>query len=218
MTKTCSKCGETKSYTEFSVRERSEAGAVVKLNRRCKACKNAVARANWHKQSRTERRARYARSNRVLRANSERLERKRKYDRERRRAIDTAEKTRAKRRYKAKLYANPKRHAAYLESERIGYALRKERKGEKVAYGLSSATMSRECEQVVPAAPLASFLRVHALESGLDARSLARAARVDESGVQKILAGKKQGVYLSLADALLVPLGFNYRHVYPELD
>lgn len=220
MTKRCRRCEEEKPHTEFSPKQRSKrTGAVVALTANCRPCQNEINRSYWHRLPKDRRTARARQIHATTSANRELSERLRAHDLERKREgrrADPEKHREAGRRSWRKMMSDPARHAAYLETRRIGYRLRAEKEGREITRKVS-VSMAREMEQVIPVGPLLEILDVHMLEQGYDNKSLARAAGVDDSSLSKIRSGKKDGIYKSVADALCVALDVPLKLVYPEL-
>lgn len=227
-TKFCPRCKTTKSVDEFWRRRRNK----PQLMAYCIACTRAARREYAQRpEVRARERERARRNRAAIVADPERLERSRAYDREAKRLLRKAARkdarlaarlAEARRRWWQGVKADPERHAAYLEDQRIDYVLRLERQGRRPGpqHGDVTETSANRGKggfglQLEPA-PLIEWIA---------GRSPAEVARGDETlarGLFRVLSGESKTVSIHLVDRLCVVHGYLLLHdiydpnEYPE--
>ena len=127
---------------------------------------------------------------------------------------DPARRREIQRRWRAKVMADPVRHAAFLENRRLQYHLRKETKGQPAARYTFHKDVP-EPYMLVDAAPLKSYVYRRELSQG----EIARAVGIDEAGIRRILdRTRPTRVSLFTVDKVLTAFdGPPYQSLYPDV-
>jgi hypothetical protein len=118
-------------------------------------------------------------------------------------------------RYRASIYADPKRHADMLAKARIDYRLRQERKGRALKAIRKPAVDHTAIvpgnghgpPRWAPLEPLADVLRQWAARNGAEWPRLARMTGLHEDELYVLAKGRRQFVHYHTADRVLVSLG-----------
>jgi hypothetical protein len=199
----CRDCGVEQDYElNFSVGARNEQGEVTNRAYECKPC---AAKRKLELQARRKQDPEWSARHRVAKNRLQRNWRKRNPDK----ARD------ARRRYKNGVFADSQRHARWLETRRISYALRAERAGKPVVRHISSAIRVRESLPELPAKPLADLLLKMA-ESRDSIDQLAEELGFTPRSLFAWKTGERQRVQLDVADQILTNAGLMWWEVWPE--
>lgn len=215
------------------LRRHTETRQVLAWDFYCRPCRNAYRREWWASLSPEERTVESRkRRDYSKRAAPEILEERRERHRRKQakyRALHPERHADAQRRYRSKIMADPKLHAAMLERDRINYRLKAEREGRelsprrvKSAVNAYRELKGRTGDRTLPAKPFREWLTtilghegvrhtdVHRPEverDGWAMTDLGRRLNLDESTVRKIIRNVQSEVTMTTADRALTSYG-----------
>lgn len=205
MVRRCSKCREIKDLEQGFLVDRHLPDGSVRRRYMCAVCdRRRIEEYRVRERDRDPAavRADWARRKRAWNA------------RNRERARET------QRNYKKRVAADPVRYAAFLESLRISYRLRREKQGASLdtlrAHRLRVPTLQEPLRRL-PAAPLAETLESIIAREGEYARErICEAAGIAPRNLFGWTSGERKRVQFDVADRVLTRLGLNWWDVWDE--